>query len=260
MNCEKCGNQIKKEEKFCTLCGASIEMSKGKNVCSSCGIENDENSKFCKACGKCLNKSEQNASNLRAMIKEQGFKGIVKDVIQTPKKRMMLQYSILCVLMLIAIIIWCTNTMFIEIEFFGESEKYKFSLMNLFSNEDLIYEIDLDKDAIMLLNVAFVIVNIMLSIIPMVLCLIFTVKIILDRKVLKPKALTGSKIVYILQLAGFISSFFITKYLIKESSSYNEFKVGMTFGGVVLIITLIFVILLSYIISYQNYYSVAKER
>lgn len=50
--CE-CGNIIKLEDKFCSVCGMSLEdLSKDETItCEFCGAEIDEDSNYCVCCG-----------------------------------------------------------------------------------------------------------------------------------------------------------------------------------------------------------------
>ena len=45
-NCNKCGNEIKKDDLFCTKCGNGIEL-----VCKKCGYHYGAEDKFCEVCG-----------------------------------------------------------------------------------------------------------------------------------------------------------------------------------------------------------------
>lgn len=48
-NCNKCGNEIKQDDLFCTKCGNRIEL-----VCRKCGNKYGADDKFCEVCGEKL--------------------------------------------------------------------------------------------------------------------------------------------------------------------------------------------------------------
>ena len=48
-NCNKCGNEIKQDDLFCTKCGSIIER-----ICKKCGKKYGADDKFCEVCGEKL--------------------------------------------------------------------------------------------------------------------------------------------------------------------------------------------------------------
>jgi predicted amidophosphoribosyltransferase len=48
IKCNNCGNEIKKEYKFCPFCGLRLSL---KIKCSYCNSENDRGAKYCHECG-----------------------------------------------------------------------------------------------------------------------------------------------------------------------------------------------------------------
>lgn len=62
VSCPKCGTLNRVGTKFCTSCGAELQLAPAKEVkpvslhCSKCGVENSPDAKFCQSCGAPLSK------------------------------------------------------------------------------------------------------------------------------------------------------------------------------------------------------------
>jgi hypothetical protein len=71
IKCNNCGNEIKKEYKFCPFCGLRLSL---KIKCSYCNSENDRGAKYCHECGNELPhtkpppKTESKAGNVNINI------------------------------------------------------------------------------------------------------------------------------------------------------------------------------------------------
>ena len=54
--CRQCGAVLKENDKFCSVCGKRVEMSK---KCPKCFAENSDDAKFCSNCGSKLSNEEE---------------------------------------------------------------------------------------------------------------------------------------------------------------------------------------------------------
>lgn len=50
-NCLKCGKNLESDAKFCSGCGAIVELQKDESICKKCGEELKEEANFCQKCG-----------------------------------------------------------------------------------------------------------------------------------------------------------------------------------------------------------------
>ena len=49
--CQKCGKLLEEDAKFCSSCGAIVELLEDELVCRKCGLELSKEAKFCQRCG-----------------------------------------------------------------------------------------------------------------------------------------------------------------------------------------------------------------
>lgn len=73
MNCKKCGNKIKENQKFCTQCGNKLQTQEVQkiieNACSACGAEYYEGEFFCGECGTRIPPVKNNNTSAQKTVK-----------------------------------------------------------------------------------------------------------------------------------------------------------------------------------------------
>ena len=57
LECPKCKNEVKENDKFCLKCGTKLNIIKKNKVCSKCHKTNNNSSKYCEFCGNDLSDS-----------------------------------------------------------------------------------------------------------------------------------------------------------------------------------------------------------
>ena len=69
MRCNKCGNELPPDSKFCQYCGEDLSKA---NCCAFCGAQLQENMNFCPKCGKQIQSRGARLSSAAALHAEEG--------------------------------------------------------------------------------------------------------------------------------------------------------------------------------------------